>query len=266
MCRRQRGAGWFGSCADALDAVTGEVVLISTPARFELAFVALAVDRHVIVAPPAFACAAQGELLRDGARAAGRCVFVAASAPYRPLADALRRIVSRGTLGEIRLLQINALHARSGFGRADGGTQDERLFADALNWISLLASLGMPIVRVASQGGRRGPTRVLTIEYVNGAIGVLSHSLEIPSPLRRLRLSAIHGTAGAALFETGGLFLLEAGRRRRILLSALEDVRGRRAMLRDFLQVLRTGGSPRYTLEHARRDVALLEAVTPRPT
>jgi len=102
-------------------------------------------------------------------------------------------------------------------------------------------------------------TWLVSLDYANGAVGQLWYSMEIPARLGRLRLSTLYGTAGTAAFESNGLFVLETGRRRRLTLPSFDDRHGYRAMLADFLAAIHTDREPAYTLDHARRDVALVE-------
>jgi hypothetical protein len=62
-------------------------------------------------------------------------------------------------------------------------------------------------------------------------------------------------------FESNGLFVLTWGRRRSLAFPGLRDISGRRAMWTDFVAALRTDSEPRYSLDHARRDLGLVEAV-----
>ncbi len=270
-CVQHRGAGWYGSYAEALETAPASTVVITTPlaTHFELTFLALAADRHVIVDSPAFPRAADFELVRDAARAAGRSVLVAANWFYRPLTEHLRGIIAARTLGEIRLLQVNALsmpvpRPTSAARR----TSPADLRADLLDWVSVMAGLGLPACRISRHpaGATPGPTRVVAIEYANGAVGLLVHSQEVAARFRLFHLSSIHGTEGSALFETGGRFFLERGRRRRLMLSARDDARGRRSMFTDFLHALRGDREPRYTLVDAHRDLRLLERIRAIPS
>ena len=94
-------------------------------------------------------------------------------------------------------------------------------------------------------------------EYEEGAVGVLTHSWEIPGLLRGLRLSRIYGTRGSLLFESNGLFLLRS--HRRLWFPGLSDIQGYRAMLADFIRVLTRGAEPEFTIADARRCVELIQ-------
>jgi len=100
---------------------------------------------------------------------------------------------------------------------------------------------------------------LLVVEYEEGAVGTLAHSWEVPSPLRGLRMSHIYGTRGSVAFESNGLFGVVTGTRPRLILPGLRDIRGYRAMFRDFLDALRTGTEPRMTLDRAQRSLELIE-------
>jgi predicted dehydrogenase len=100
---------------------------------------------------------------------------------------------------------------------------------------------------------------VVVLEYAEGAVGTLTYSWEVPGTLRGLRLSRIWGTRGSVLFETNGVFALRTGGRPRLWIPGLRDISGYRAMFADFLGALASGRVPRFTLDHARRDVELLE-------
>jgi len=268
-CRRFRGAGWFGSYEAALRDPRSTIALIATPpgTHFDLTFCALAADRHIVVEKPAYLHAEDCELVRSAATTAGRQVMVAENYHYKPLAQHLRRIIADGSLGDLRLLHVNALRTQDPKGwrgdvcLAGGGA----LFEGAIHWISFLADIGLPVRRVT--GHRAGKphdmdlTWLVNFDYANGAIGQLWYSWEIPSLLRGLRLSALYGTAGTVTFETNGLFVLEAGRKRRLTLPALDDIRGYRAMFTDFFDALRAQREPAYTLGHAQRDLGYVEAL-----
>ncbi len=257
-----------GGWRSALQTPGIDAVFVTTPpdTHLDIALGALGAGKHVIVEKPAFLDVEHFDQVREAAARAGRMVLVAENYYYKPLLRRLRAIVASGELGEIRLIQINAVkHQRAEGWRADparagGGA----LFEGGIHWVSLMANLGLEIRSVqgflpdASPGPER--SAVFVAEYREGGVGVLTHSWDIPSTLRGLRLSRIWGTQSSILFESNGLFVLRGGRRPRLWLPGLADIQGTRAMLGDFVRVLRTGTSPKFTLEAARRDVELVRA------
>ena len=267
--KRYRGARAFGSYEEAIASPEIDVVLVATPpgSHLDLTLRALAAGKHVIVEKPPFLHAADFDTVTAAASAAGRRVFVAENYFYKPMAEALREVIARREIGDVRLLTINALkQQKTGDWRdreevAGGGA----LFEGGIHWINFMASLGLDPVRV--RGFRPGPgegperTVVVVFEYEGGAVGTLYYSWEIGSPLKGLRLSALYGTDGAATFETNGLFLGVRGRRRRLRVPDPRDLLGYGAMFTDFFHAIRSGAEPRFDLSRARRDLELVEEI-----
>jgi predicted dehydrogenase len=265
--RRFGGGGSFASYDAALADGRIDAVFVATPpaTHFELAREALGQGKDVIVEKPAFTCAADFDRIDAAQAKAGRRVFVAENYCYKPLARVLRDTLASGAIGEVRFLQVNALKRQTTAGwRNDPGRAHGALFEGGTHWIDLMAHLGPPLrsVRGFRPGDGRGPERsmLVVVEYADGAVGALAHSWEVPSPMRGLRLSRIHGTAGSIVFESNGLFVLVYGRCRRVLLPGWRDVAGYDAMFRDFFEALATGRPPVMTLERARRDLELVAA------
>jgi predicted dehydrogenase len=114
----------------------------------------------------------------------------------------------------------------------------------------------------SAAAGRAGERSVLVVaRYREGAIGTLHYGWDIPSPWRGLRLSRVFGAEGSVTFESNGLFVWLYGHRKRLIVPGLRDIAGYRAMFRDFLDALRTGREPAFTLARARRDLELVEDV-----
>jgi predicted dehydrogenase len=103
---------------------------------------------------------------------------------------------------------------------------------------------------------------MVAFQYDNGAVGSLYYSREIPSLLRGLRLSKLYGRDGIITFESNGVFILVRGKGlpRFILLPGLRDIRGYRAMYRDFVGAIRNGHTPEMSLERALDDHRLMDA------
>lgn len=261
------GAGSFPSYEAALAAPEIDLALIATPpaSHLELTLAALRAGKHVIVEKPPFLASSDFDLVEAAARDAGCQVFVAENYFYKPVAEALRAAIAAGDVGAVRLVAVNALkHQRTGDWRdepelAGGGA----LFEGGIHWVNFMANLGLPVHRAhgfpAGAGGGLEKTMVMVMEYETGAVGTLHYSWEIGSPLRGLRLSAVHGTEGTITFETNGIFLGVRGRRKRLGTPGLRDLLGYRAMFEDFLHSVRTGTPPRFDLRLARRDLELVE-------
>lgn len=258
----------WGSYQEALDDPESEVVLVATPPahHLEWALAGLEAGKHVIVEKPAFLRSTDVDRVADLAAERGLQAMVAENYYYKPLARALRGVLRRGDVGRPLFLHINALKSQP----ADGWRRDAHLagggalFEGGIHWIDLLAHLGPEVTAVESAfpgGAEPGRERsvLVTLTYEGGLVASLAYSWEVPSLFRGLRISRLYGTEGSVTFESNGLFLASAGRRRRISVPGPRDLRGFRAMFTDFLGALKEGRSPRFTLAMARRDLELVE-------
>jgi predicted dehydrogenase len=266
--RRLHGGGSFGSYAAALADGRMDVAFVATPPATHLDLVLEALDRgkDVIVEKPAFTRAADYErVAREQARR-GRRVLVAENYCYKPLARVLQGLMASQVVGRTLFVQINALKRQVPSGwrddpaRAGGGA----LLEGGIHWVDLMAHLGPPVRSVHGYRPNAGPdperSMLVVAEYADGSIGTLLHSWEARSALRGLQLSRIRGHEGSILFESNGLFVLVAGRRRRLIMPGLGDVAGYRAMFRDFIGALRGEGEPLMTLARAREDAEIVES------
>lgn len=267
--RRFRGVGTFDSYDAALADPGVDAVIIATPpsSHLDLTLKALAAGKHAIVEKPAFLRSADFDTVIAAERSSGRRVLVAENYFYKPLTRRLQELITGDGLGEIRFLHINALKRqptrgwRSDPGLAGGGA----LFEGGVHWIDLAANIGLAVRRV--RGFRPGPrddrrpdaSMLVVLEYENGAVGTLSYSWEIHSPLRGVRISRVYGTAGTLAFESNGIFIVATGRRRRLILPGFRGMAGYTPMFRDFLGAIREDRDPELTSRRARRDLEIIE-------
>ncbi|HUF51159.1 MAG TPA: Gfo/Idh/MocA family oxidoreductase [Longimicrobiales bacterium] len=259
--QRTAGAGWFNSYDAALDDDRTGVALIVTPpaTHLELTLAALRAGKHVIVEKPAFLTTAECDAVELAAAAADRQVLVAENYFYKPLTTVLRNIIVSGRVGDVRLIRLNALKWQRPAGwRADvslsGGGP---LFEGGIHWISLLNNIGLEMTALETLECGSPLTTLSTARYVNGGTAVLAYSWEVRSRLGGIQVSQLHGTHGSLVFESNGLFVKE--KRGPIVLPGVRDLPGYRAMFNDFLGALAAGRAPLFTLQHARRDIELLE-------
>ncbi len=159
---------------------------------------------------------------------------------------------------------------------ADDWRNDETMaggdafFEEGIHWLHIAGSLGPSIIAAegyrpsASRLGpdRRAKSMMVAFRYDNQAVGSLFYSREIPSLLRGLRLSKVYGRTGIITFESNGLFVLVRGNGRpRVLLPGFRDIRGYKAMYRDFLRAIGTGRQPEMSLERAMDDQRLMDQI-----
>jgi predicted dehydrogenase len=262
------GVAAFDSYDAAIADPAVDVVLVASPppTHLPLTLQALAAGKHVIVEKPPFLRSVDFDPVIAAEAASGRRVFYAENYYYKPLARRLRVLLAEGALGDVRFLHVNALKRqqvedwRADPAIAGGGA----LFEGGIHWINFIANLGLEVVRVRGfrpGSAGEGPERsmLVVVEYANGAIGTLSYSWEIHSPLQGVRMSRIYGTHGTIAFESNGVFIASTGRRRGLSLPGLRDIAGYGAMFRDFIGALREDRAPELTTACARRDLEIIE-------
>ena len=274
--RRYKGAAAYGDYVEAIDDPRVDAVVVAVPPRFhlELTLAALAAGKHVLVEKPAFLTTRDYETARAARDRARRVVLVGENDHYKPLAVCLRRLLAEGVIGEMVFAHFMTLARR--LKSADDWRNDETMaggdafFEEGIHWLHLAASLGPTITAIhgyrpsVSRAGpdRRAKSMMVAFRYDNDAVGSLYYSREIPSLLRGLRVSKLLGREGIISFESNGLLIVVRGRGLpRVIIPGLRDIRGYRAMYRDFVRSIRDGRAPEMNLERAIADQHLMDQV-----
>ncbi|MCE9580818.1 MAG: Gfo/Idh/MocA family oxidoreductase [Deltaproteobacteria bacterium] len=269
---REHGGPSFGTYDEAIDSSAVDAVAIVTPpaSHKDLAMKALAAGKHVVLEKPPLPRAADFAEIAAAAKGAGKRVFVAENYFYKPSLRKLQALLADGVVGDVLFVQVNAIKRQLTSGWRDDATQalGGALYEGGIHWIDFMANLGMEVraARGLAPGmpGGFDPLRersmLVTFDYAGGAVGTLAYSWEVPSTAKGLRLSKIYGKKGTITFESNGLWILVHGTRTRFHVPGLRDLAGYRAMWTDFVRAWREGGDAAFTLDHARRDLELVEA------
>jgi predicted dehydrogenase len=274
--RRFGASATYGDYGAAIEDPRTDAVVIAVPPSFhlELTLRALAAGKHVLVEKPAFPTLADYEMVVQARDRARRVVLVGENDHYKPLAVALRKLLAGGVIGEMVFAHFTTIARR--LKSADDWRNDEHMaggdafFEEGIHWLHLAGSLGPRIVSIhgyrpsPSAGGAdvRAKSMMVAFRYDNDAVGALYYSREIPSLFRGLRLSKLFGREGVITFESNGLFVLARGRGGpRLLMPGLRDIRGYRAMYRDFARAVREQRSPQMSLERAMDDQRLMDRI-----
>jgi predicted dehydrogenase len=276
-CRQYGGTASYPDYLAAIGNESVDAVVIAVPPRFhlDLALRALAAGKHVLVEKPAFLCMDDYRAVLAARDRANRVVLVGENDHYKPLAATLRGMLAEGAVGEMVFAHFTTIARR--LKKADDWRNDEALaggdafFEEGIHWLHLANSLGPRITTVHGYRpsvSRKGPdtrakSMMVAFRYDNDAVGSLYYSREIPSLWRGLRLSKIFGRDGIITFESNGLLVLARGAARlpRLVFPGFRDIRGYRAMYRDFLRAIRTGGAPEMSLETAIDDQRLMDQI-----
>jgi predicted dehydrogenase len=273
---RYSGFASYPDYASAMADPRVDAVVVAVPPRFHLELVlqALAAGKHVLVEKPAFPRVDDYFTAIAARDAAGRVVLVGENDHYKPLAVRLRALLRDGVIGDMVFAHFTTIAKR--LKSADDWRNDEAMaggdafFEEGIHWLHVAGSLGPRITgihgyrpAVAPQGpDRRAKSMMIAFRYDNGAVGTLFYSREIPSLFRGLRLSKLYGREGIISFESNGVVLVARGRGLpRIVFPGFRDIRGYRAMYRDFRRAIDTGSTPEMSLERAIEDHRLMDQV-----
>ncbi len=275
FCRRYGGVDSYPGYAPAIEDPRVDAVVVAVPPRLhrDLVLQALAAGKHVLVEKPAFPTLEDYRAAIEARDRAGRIVLVGENDHYKPLAVTLRRLLADGAIGEMVFAHFTTIARR--LKAADDWRNDETMaggdafFEEGIHWLHVAGSLGPVVTDVhgfrpkpSREGSdRRAKSMLVAFRYDNGAVGALYYSREIPSLLRGLRLSKLYGRKGIVTFESNGLFVLARGNGFRLLFPGFRDIRGYRAMYRDFIAAIRGNRPPEMSLERAMDDQRLIERI-----
>jgi len=275
-CRRFGGAGHYADYRAAIHDPAIDAVAIAVPPRFhlELTLEALAAGKHVLVEKPAYLSMPDYLIALDARDRAGRVVIVGENDHYKPLAIRLRRLLADQAIGDLVFAHFMSVAKR--LKTADDWRNDEAMaggdafFEEGIHWLHFASSLGPKITSIhgyrptpATAGpDRRAKSMLVAFRYDNGAVGSLYYSREIPSFFKGLRVSKLMGRRGVITFESNGSMVLTRGRGLpRVTVPGLKDIRGYRAMYRDFAGAIREGRAPQMSLERALEDQHLMDQI-----
>ncbi|MGE0704045.1 MAG: Gfo/Idh/MocA family protein [Vicinamibacterales bacterium] len=277
FCRRHGGQGTHADYTAAIQSPQVDAVVVAVPPHLHLPLTlqALAAGKHVLVEKPAFPRTGDYEEVIAARNRAGRVVLVGENDHYKPLAVRLRQLIAGGAIGEMIFAHFTTLAHR--LKTAADWRNDESIaggdafFEEGIHWLHLAGSLGPRITSIEgfrpalpADGGpdRRAKSMMVAFRYDNGAVGSLYYSRETPSLLRGLRLSKLFGRRGIISFESNGAFILvRSGGLPKVVVPGFADIRGYRAMYRDFARAIREQRAPEMSLERALEDQRLMDRV-----
>jgi predicted dehydrogenase len=282
FCRRYGGEATYPDYDSAIADPQVDAMVVAVPPRFhlDLTLRALRAGKHVLVEKPAFVRMADYEQVRAERDRVGRVVMVGENDHYKPLAVRLRQLLAGDAIGELVFGHFVTIARR--LKTADDWRNDEAMaggdafFEEGIHWLHIAGSLGpritaihgyRPALRAGSDDphDRRAKSMLVAFRYDNGAVGALYYSREIPSLFRGLRLSKLYGRKGVISFESNGAVILVRGNGvPRVIVPGVRDIRGYRAMYRDFGAAIREGRPPEMSLERAMEDQRLMDQVYAR--
>jgi predicted dehydrogenase len=276
FCRDFGGAGSYADYAAAIEDPNVDAVVIAVPPRYHLTLTlaALAERKHVLVEKPAYLRMEDYETVLPARDRAERVVLVGENDHYKPLAVHLRKLIAADVLGDMVFAHFTTiahkLKAAGDWRNDEEMAGGDAFFEEGIHWLHLANSLGPRIVDAHGYRPpvlRNGPdtrakSMLVSFTYDNGAVGSLYYSREIPSLFRGLRLSKLFGRKGVITFESNGSFVVVRGEGiPQLRFPGFRDIRGYRAMYRDFLRAIREQRAPEMNLEAAMDDQRLMDQI-----
>ena len=270
--KRFKGLGAFGSYDEACASADVDGVFICTPHALHVEHAELAA-RHgkpMLIEKPITRSIEELDRLSGAVAKAGAMCMVAENYFFKPIIPALRHHIDRGDIGDVIFIELN----KTGKIRNTGWRTDAEmmgggaLLEGGVHWVNLLLEIaGTPTQALAAAPTVAYPRAAphednlqILIRFDNGSVGKLLHSWNTFNRVGGLAASKINGTHGNITFESNGLWALVLGRRKRLRVPGLVDIMGYRAMLKSFVECIRSGSEPRMSLAVARRDMELVFA------
>ena len=196
----------------ALDRVEAVDVVTPADSHREVAAAALAAGRHCFVEKPLALTAAEGRLLGDLARAAGRVLQVGHILRFHPVTDALRAALAEGRIGEVRF--ATARFAGFKRPRTDVGVTH----TDGIHFFDLFAFLlgrSATVVTAVQRDylGRGLDDMAVTVVEYGSVTAVVETNYFVPGTWRQC---VVVGERGALVADyRAGTVVLHAGEHRR---------------------------------------------------
>lgn len=260
-------------------------VLILTPPNTHLELVqrAAAAGKHILLEKPLDITTARSEAIVDAAREAAITLGVVFQNRFRPGAEALRRLIAEGRLGDIvsASVRVNTWRPQSYYDEPGRGTRARDgggvLLTQAIHTLDLLVMLsGLPVevsAHAATSPIHRMETEDLvsaSIRFGNGALGTISATTTAyPGFAEQIDLIGTRGTAiltGPALsaqFHDGST--VEAGAGATGGGTGADPMafahNAHRALLADFIDAIAAGRPPRASGAEALKVHYLIGAI-----
>jgi predicted dehydrogenase len=233
---------------------------------------------HVLVEKPLATTLADAERIRRAAAAAGRVAAVAENYPHIAAVRAAREAMTSGAVGDVltlrstRAFTLGGVWLRDGW-RRGGGESAGLLLDQGTHHTSLLRFLGGPIIEVAALASTPGAsgtgpadTFLLTVRFASGLAAQSLYSWTA-FPLTAEAEGTVVGSRGRIEIRVdydsdgGGATLWdEQSPGGRALSPAENYYDSHTAIVRDWVAAIRSGGTPRVTLDDGRADLAVVLA------
>ena len=262
------GAGAFGSYETAAAAPQVDAMYLCTPHYLHLEHVRLAAQsgKHVLVEKPIARTLVEGRQIIDSAQQAGVTLMVAENYRFMAPVQECQRLVGRGEIGDVRLIQ---LQEESSF-RSDGWRNRQDLNGGGvlidggihkIHFLRYMAGEPCSIYAAAlpkALNDFEGEDGVVGIvRWESGAVGLINHSWVAssqPSP----SLVSVSGTKGRLTFAAGESWLLVEIGDSAETKPMPQDNSGLTTMVQEFINSIGEKREPATSGAEGLKDLALV--------
>ena len=270
---KTNGISAMPSLQHTFDSDDIDIIFITTPHAYhaEIAGEAANHGKHIIIEKPVTRNLNElRKVISAVERNQVRCT-VAENYFYKSMITKIKKLIDEEYIGKPLFIEINKYNKDKISGwRADkdlmgGGA----LLEGGVHWINLLVSLSgsAPKSVIASKPNIEYDTNVpfedsinLMVKFDNGMCGSLFHSWRIPNRFKGLSLSKIYGTDGVITFESNGLFISAAGKKKKKYFADIFDFLGYKKMLSSFVDRFISGRPWEPDLNRIETELRLVKA------
>lgn len=265
MAREFGGQSFKGSFEDLVseDQIKGIVICSPPELHFEQAKLALQASKSVLVEKPLCVSPEELELLGQCAQQNPKSFLgVAENYYYKPSFKKLRALIERGTIGDLRRLNIQKLSLQKPKSwKAKYGA----LLEGGIHFVALMNGLvGKPFKKLKAEIDARDKverTSSLFVEYEDQIQARLRYSWNRPALLKGLfQHSRIEGSEGLFVFESNGIYMNFRSYRMGApaFIPFFKDIAGYQAMIENFVATLEGREDFYSSFERAKKDLQLV--------
>lgn len=268
---RYGGSAYYGSYEDAAADPNVDALYFITPHDLHLENAELAAKhgKHVLMEKPIARTVDEARKLIDVTKRAGITLMVGENFRFDPATEKAKELIAQGAIGDLSLIDIQSENLDDGcvgwrlsLERCGGG----RMIDGGIHYVDILRNLaGSPetVYGLAPEhkmipGLEGEDSMALTASFAGGVTGFLRYAGWTPHDSRRdVRLT---GTKGRVRYEVFGSDVTVETREDTRSYPVEPEIRGMKAMVRDFIEAIAEGREPVMNGEEALNDLAVVLA------
>jgi predicted dehydrogenase len=270
-CEQYGGSAYYGSYEDAAADPRVDAMYFITPHDLHLDNARLAAKhgKHVLMEKPIARTVREARDLIAATKQAGVTLMVGENFRFDPATEKAKELIAQGAIGNLSLIDIQSENLDGGcvgwrlsLERCGGG----RMIDGGIHYVDVLRNLaGSPdsVYALAPEhkmipGLEGEDSMVLTASFPGGLTGFVRYAGWTPHDSRRdVRLT---GTKGRVRYEVFGSDVTVETKEGARSYPVEPEIRGMKAMMRDFIEAVAGGHEPTMNGQEALDDLAVVLA------